>query len=317
MRDLVSIIVPVYNVGPYLPRCLQSLTAQTYERIEIILVDDGSQDDSGAVCDLWARRDDRIRVYHKPNGGLSDARNYGLERAAGEYVCFVDSDDWCDGRYIETLHRTLVETDSDLVECDYVYIWDGKAVPVSTQTEYDREVYTDRDCFKKYLTNTFFSSVCNKLYRKRVIENLPFRVGVFHEDEYWTYRIFSSARRVCRLHYVGYYYYQRQGSIVNSRPSFKRLNDAFRAGTERIDYIERNYPEYASIGYSKMIYTCMYLFNQADRGDFDRKDELEKALVSYARRMLGKYLKKMRFRCEMWRFCLFALVPRAYCRAHY
>lgn len=317
MRDLVSIIVPVYNVGPYLPRCLQSLTAQTYDRIEIILVDDGSQDDSGAVCDLWARRDDRIRVYHKPNGGLSDARNYGLERAAGEYVCFVDSDDWCDGRYIETLHGALVETDSDLVECDYVYIWDGMDIPGNTRTEYEREVYTDRDCFKKFLTNGFFASVCNKLYRRCVIENLPFRVGVFHEDEYWTYRIFSSARRVCRLHYVGYYYYQRQGSIVNSRPSFKRLNDAFRAGTERIDFIERYYPEYASIGYAKMIYTCMYLYNQADRGDFDRKDALEKELVSYARRMLGKYLKKGQFRCEMWRFCLFALAPRVYCRLHY
>lgn len=317
MRDLVSVIVPVYNVAPYLPRCLKSLTEQTYRNIEIILVDDGSTDASGAICDLWADRDERIRVFHKPNGGLSDARNWGLERAEGAYVCFVDSDDWCGSRYIEIMLGALLETDSDLVECDYVCVEDDAAVIPDDQDRYDHQLYTDRDCFHKFLTNVFFVSVCNKLYRRSLLENAPFMLGVYHEDEYWTYRIFSRARRACRLQYTGYYYYQRQGSIVHTTPSCKRLNDAFRAGRERVDYIEAQYPEYASIGYSKMMYTCMYLFGEAEHIDFPQKHVMQRALVSYSRVMLRKYLTKGQLRREMWRFCCFCLFPKGYCRLNY
>lgn len=317
MRDLVSVIVPVYNVAPYLPRCLKSLTEQTYRNIEIILVDDGSTDASGEICDLWAGRDDRIRVFHKPNGGLSDARNYGLERAAGAYVCFVDSDDWCSSRYIGIMLGALLETDSDLVECDYVCVGDDAAVIPEDQDRFDHQVYTDRDCVHKFLTNVFFVSVWNKLYRRELVVDAPFRLGVYHEDEYWTYRIFSRARRVCRLQYTGYYYYQRQGSIVRTMPSFKRLNDAFRAGRERIEFIEAQYPEFASIGYSKMMYTCMYLFSEAGRGVFPQQHAIRRELVSYFRVMLRKYLKRGQYRPEMWRFCFFCLFPKGYCRLNY
>lgn len=317
MRDLVSVIVPVYNVAPYLPRCLKSLTEQTYRNIEIILVDDGSTDASGAICDLWADRDERIRVLHKPNGGLSDARNWGLERSEGAYVCFVDSDDWCGSRYIEIMLGALLETDSDLVECDYVCVEDDTAVPSDDQDRYDHQLYTDRDCFHKFLTNVFFVSVCNKLYRRVLVENAPFRLGVYHEDEYWTYRIFSRARRACRLQYTGYYYYQRQGSIVHTTPSCKRLNDAFRAGRERIEFIEAQYPEYAAIGYSKMMYTCMYLFSESGRGFFPQQHAVQRELVSYFRVMLRKYLKRGQYRLEMWRFCCFCLFPKGYCRLNY
>ena len=120
IHDLVSIIVPVYNVEQYLDRCLDSLVRQTYSKIEILLVDDGSTDGSGALCDAWQRRDHRIRVFHKPNGGLSDARNHGLERASGDWVCFVDSDDWFDLRFVETMLGALEDTGADVAECDYV-----------------------------------------------------------------------------------------------------------------------------------------------------------------------------------------------------
>ena len=107
MQDLVSIIVPVYNVAQYLDRCVTSLTGQTYKNIEIILVDDGSTDTSGALCDLWQTRDNRIKAFHKTNGGLSDARNFGLEKATGRYVCFTDSDDWLDLRFVEVMLGAL------------------------------------------------------------------------------------------------------------------------------------------------------------------------------------------------------------------
>lgn len=317
MHDLVSIIVPVYNVAQYLDRCLDSLVKQTDPNIEIILVDDGSTDGSGALCDLWQQRDGRIRVFHKPNGGLSDARNHGLERASGEYICFIDSDDWCDLRYVEVMRGTLEDTGSDLVECDYLTTDERAPAPVSGQTAYDYRLSEGRECFLRFLTNEFFVSVCNKLYRRSLLENQPFRRGVYHEDEFWTYRIFSRAQRACRLRYTGYYYYQRQGSIVHTTPSQKRLTDAFTAAKERMDFIELHYPEYASIGYSKMLYTCMYLYHEAGRGDFSQRDALRQELFSCFRSIFRKYLKAGQFQGEMWRFCLFSLLPNLYCRLNY
>ena len=313
MNDLVSIVVPVYNVQQYLPRCLESLTAQTYRNIEIILVDDGSTDASGELFDHWAAADPRVRAFHKKNGGLSDARNYGLQKAAGAYVCFVDSDDWCDVRYIELMLKTLLDTDSDLVECDYLCT-DGSEYASDNSTNHEYEVFTGRDCFRHFLTNTFFVSVCNKLYRKMLIENEPFLLGVYHEDESWTYKVFSKAQRACRLHYTGYFYYQRQGSIVHTTPSHKRLNDAFLAGKERVAFIEQHYPEFASIGYSKMMYTCMFLYNKAGRSGFSWVADFQRELTTYFRVIFRKYVLRCRYRKELWRFCFFRLAPNRYCK---
>ncbi|MBR2423266.1 MAG: glycosyltransferase family 2 protein [Oscillospiraceae bacterium] len=311
MYDLVSIIVPVYNVEQYLERCLNSLVRQTYPNIEILLVDDGSTDGSGALCDVWQSRDSRIRAFHKTNGGLSDARNYGLERASGSYVCFIDSDDWCDLKFIEVMLGALLDTGADLAECDYVCTDGGE--PAHAQTNYEYSVFTGRECFLRFLTGDFFVSVWNKLYRRSLLEKQLFRKGVFHEDEFWTHKVFHRARKVCRLKYTGYYYYQRQGSIVHTRPSHKRLYDAFAAAKEKIAFIELNYPEYASIGYSKMMYTCMYLYSQARRGDFPEKPALQEELLSCFRIIFTKYLKQRQYRKEMWRFCFFRLFPRRYC----
>lgn len=317
MQDFVSIIVPVFNVAQYLERCLISLTGQTYKNIEIILVDDGSTDSSGVLCDIWQSKDSRIKVFHKTNGGLSDARNYGLQRASGEYICFIDSDDWCDERFIEVMLEALMDTASDIVECDYLCTGGSEPIRDSGRVPYDYEVFTGNECFRQFLTNHFFVSVCNKIYRKEILNNRLFRKGVYHEDEFWTYQIFSNARRACRLHYTGYFYYQRHGSIVHSKPSQKRITDAFVAGKERIDFIELHYPEYTSIGYSKMMYTCMYLFNEARCSDIPRKLTLQQELAAYFRIILVKYLKKREYQKEMWRFLYFFFCPNFYCRQNY
>lgn len=317
MQDLISVVVPVYNVAQYLDRCLKSLVEQTYQNLEILLVDDGSVDGSGELCELWAARDPRIRVFHKPNGGLSDARNYALQRASGAYICFLDSDDWYDVRFAELMLRTLLETGSDIVECDYLPTESECSAPGRISDDYARETFTGRDCMHQFLRTTFFVSVWNKLYRTEVIANRQFRVGVYHEDEFWTYRIFSNARKVCRLRYTGYYYFQRAGSIVHTSPSLKRLTDAFEAARERIDFIERNYPEYASVAYSKMLYTCMFLFSEAQRSDIPQKAALQRELTACFHRNWRKYLKKRQYQKEMWRFFLFSLFPKQYCMHNY
>ena len=114
MNELVSVVVPVYKVEPYLERCIRSIIGQTYENLEIILVDDGSPDQCGAICDRFAQEDTRIKVYHKPNGGLSDARNYGVNRASGTYIAFIDSDDYISPHYIEYLYQLMVKYDADV-----------------------------------------------------------------------------------------------------------------------------------------------------------------------------------------------------------
>lgn len=317
MKDLVSIIVPVYNVAQYLERCLISLTGQTYKNIEIILVDDGSTDLSGKLCDIWQEKDNRIQVIHKANGGLSDARNHGLQKASGAYICFTDSDDWIDLKFIEVMLGAAVDTESDIVECDYLCTDGSEPVRHNCATEYDYRVFAGKECFRRFLTNDFFVSACNKLYRKEVLENQFFLKGVYHEDEYWTYKIFSKAQKVCRLYYTGYFYFQRNGSIVHSKPSLKRLTDAFGAGKERIDFIERHYPEYASIGYSKMMYTCMYLFNEARCSEIPQRLALQEEMVFYFRTIFGKYLKTGKYKKEMWRFCFFYTFPDHYCNINY
>ena len=315
MGDMVSIIVPVYNVAQYLDRCLNSLVQQSHRNLEILLVDDGSTDGSGDLCDRWQSRDPRIRVFHKPNGGLSDARNHGLERACGEYICFVDSDDWCDLRFVEMLLRQLLETGSDLAECGCLRT-DGH-VPDTTHISPECRVYEGRDCFLRFLSEDFSVSVCNKLYRRSLLENLPFRRGVYHEDEFWTYRVFSRAQRVCRLNYTGYFYYQRPGSIVHTSPSEKRLRDAFDAAKELICFVECHYPEYAAVGYSKMMYTCMYLYSQAGHCDPEQRAALQEELYTCFCGIFKKYLRQGQYRKEMWRFCCFRLHPSRYCSRFY
>lgn len=312
MHGLVSIIVPVYNVEQYLDRCISSLVGQTYADLEILLVDDGSTDGSGTLCDRWQSRDPRIRAFHKENGGLSDARNHGLERAHGEYICFVDSDDWCDLRFVEMLLRQLLSTGSDLAECGYLCT-DG-SIPDTPLTPPECRVYEGRECFLRFLSEDFFVSVCNKLYRRSLLESLPFRKGVYHEDEFWTYRVFSRVQKACRLECTGYYYYQRPGSIVHTAPSVKRLTDAFDAAKERIGFVEHHYPEYAAVGYSKMMYTCMYLYSQAGCYNTEQYAALQDELYACFRCIFKKYLKLGQYRKELWRFCRFRLFPNHRCR---
>ena len=345
-----SLCIPMYNESSIIEDTARQLSAYmqaNFDDYEIIFSNDGSKDGTAAIADAYVEKYPTIvKAVHKPNGGLSDARNHGLERACGEYICFVDSDDWCDLRFVELLLRQLQETGSDLTECGCLRT-DGH-VPDTTHISPECRVYEGRDCFLRFLSEDFSVSVCNKLYRRSLLENLPFRRGVYHEDEFWTYQIFSKARRVCRLNYTGYYYYQRQGSIVHTKPSEKRITDAFTAGKERVDFyyqrpgsivhtrpsekrlrdafdaarericfVECHYPEYAAVGYTKMMYTCMYLYSQAGHCDPEQRAALQEELYTCFCGIFKKYLRQGQSRKEMWRFCCFRLHPSRYCSRFY
>lgn len=214
MTPLVSIIVPIYKVEPYLRRCLDSIVNQTYTNLEIILVDDGSPDGCPQICDEYAAKDERIVVIHKENGGLSDARNAGLDICKGEYISFVDSDDWVDERYIEILFDLLTKENADIAI--------GEIKKTNT---FEQSLSFKANSFITYLptetikrmfakTEASFIAAWGKIFRSGIFSDLRFPRSKIHEDEYVNYIWFSKSNKVVYTDTILYYYFSRSDSIT-------------------------------------------------------------------------------------------------------
>lgn len=244
MEQKVSVIVPIYKVEPYLKRAVASILHQTYHNLEIILVDDGSPDQCGRICDDYAKEDNRITVIHKENGGLSDARNAGLDAAHGEYIVFVDSDDFIAEDYVETLMQCLKKYDADVAMCSYA---------VTASVELDESIFkASRDetvevCDRRELLNnlydanhkdaTYFIVSWNKIYKASLWQDVRFPKGRIHEDEATTYKIYDRAQKGVYLHRPLYGYFTAPSSITRDRFNIKRMQwmDAL---DDRIVYFE-------------------------------------------------------------------------------
>ena len=255
-KDLISVIVPVYKVEKYLDRCVESIVNQSYSNLEIILVDDGSPDKCPQLCDAWGDRDSRITVIHKENGGLSDTRNVGLEIAKGEFIAFVDSDDWIASDYLSVLIQLLNSTGADICECEILKT--SNICEYKTEQQVEVTEYDTVTALKELICDgVFHQHVWNKLYKRDCIGDILFPIGKTNEDEYWTYQAFGNATKIVKTNKVLYYYYQREESIMGTRYGLKRL-DALEAKKERQAYIERNYPELTSLAKNNLFGTCIY-----------------------------------------------------------
>jgi glycosyltransferase involved in cell wall biosynthesis len=211
MSSLISIIVPVYKIEPYLRKCLNSIVRQTYENLEIILVDDGSPDNCGGICDEYAALDSRIKVIHQKNRGLSAARNAGLKIASGEYIGFTDSDDWIDADMFETLYKGSLEYRADITICGYYFVKGNKYREVR---EEHTVLYGREDAMHHLLLDeTFTNHAWNKLYRRELFKDIYYPDGRTYEDIATTYKLFEKADRVVFLNSCKYYYLQRDDSI--------------------------------------------------------------------------------------------------------
>lgn len=209
----VSIIIPVYNVKEYLSECLESVINQTYRNLEILLVDDGSTDGSSEICDAYAVKDNRIKVIHKTNGGLSDARNKGIELASSEYISFLDSDDVLSLDFFNIMVSYVINENADIVECDYFEFIDtihhnnfDATVKIKTgmQALYDLYRVTSKNII-----------AWGKIYRKKLFDEIRYPVGKYHEDVFTTYKLFYFAEKVVHLNMPLYYYRKRKGSITS------------------------------------------------------------------------------------------------------
>ena len=235
----ISVIVPVYKVEPYLRRCVDSILGQTFTDFELILVDDGSPDDCGAICDKYAEQDQRVHVIHQENGGLSAARNAGIDWAFANsdsaWLAFVDSDDWVHPRYLELLYRA-VETDHTKISvCDYVET--DTVLPF----EEPAEGTTIRDWDEFSLNRNVCATVAwNKLYARELFKDLRYPIGKTHEDEFVTYKLLIQAEKVSFLTATLYYYYQNPEGITKSKFSLNRL-DVIDAVEERIGYVKKTH----------------------------------------------------------------------------
>ena len=255
--NLISIIVPVYKVEKYLDKCIESIVNQTYKNLEIILVDDGSPDTCPQMCDDWSKKDDRIKVIHKENGGLSDARNAGLKVAMGKYIGFVDSDDCIDKDMYQNLLKAIIEDDSDIAACDVEMLFDDNRKNV-IMTPNIRLVLNKNEAEESIITETMLKHpVWYKLYKRSVINNIVFEVGKLHEDVFWSYQVIGNANKVSIIDYIGYFYYQRSDSIMGENYSLKRL-DAVEAKVQRQEYLLSQFPQLVDVACKDLWNTCLY-----------------------------------------------------------
>lgn len=255
--EKISVIVPVYRVEPYLNRCVQSIVDQTYRNLEIILVDDGSPDNCPAICDAWAAKDPRIKVIHKENGGLSDARNAGLAAAAGEYIGFLDSDDWVSPEMYQLLYENMAEHDSDIAACGVEMEWED-GTPPRMLTKRGCCVLTQEEAMQAVIEESWIQApVWYKLYKREVVRDIPFPVGKCHEDVFWTYQVVGNARKVSVFDTPCYHYTQRSGSIMGEGYSIKRL-DSLEAKMLRIQYVQERYPSMVVDAKCDLCFFCIW-----------------------------------------------------------
>lgn len=285
--DLVSIIVPVYNVEAFLPRCLDSILAQEYEAVEILLVDDGSGDESGKICDAYAGKDSRFTVIHKSNGGLSDARNAGLGAAKGKYVSFVDSDDFIHPSFIGRLKEAMDRTGCRIARCDIREV-EGSEEPFSLPEPEYHVCGPEEYLAKIDRTNGGFS-VCNKLFSRALFEDILFPCGRLHEDVAVIYRLIDQAGSIVSVDQPLYYYYRNENSITKSRVKPARLDDLeFRM--DLFEYCRKKNWKSAAYNAGEMILRRILDAQKISSQDIDDYPEYKRRLRHIKRRFAGTVL---------------------------
>lgn len=236
-NDLVSIIVPIYNVEKYLKECIDSLLKQSYSNIEILLIDDGSTDNSGRIADEYLSYDN-VRVYHKENGGLSDARNFGIEHSKGDFLVFIDSDDYVAKDYILRMLDKIQENDVDIVACSYYDISDEGQI--LTKVQVANRILNEKNFWDDmYVTGNsspVYSVAWNKLYKRYIFKNLRYRKGILNEDDDIIYDVIHD-KKILIISELLYYYRQRQGSIMDQmRKTRNTFSISSNIGRIELDY---------------------------------------------------------------------------------
>lgn len=288
---LISVIVPIYNVEKYLKRCVDSILSQTYKNLEILLIDDGSPDACGMICDQYAKKDFRIKVIHKKNGGLSDARNAGLEMASGDYITCIDSDDWISNYYVSNLYKAIVKDDADVSISGFVCAYEDKMEQLNKVLTVDTlETYkclSSHDCIERMLyQNEVEVSAWGKLYKKHIIQDLRYPVGKLYEDIPVTYECMKQSKKVAVVNNIDYFYFQRKNSIQNEKFSLRKL-DGIKHCREMMENVKQDYPDLGVAAESRYFSTvCNILFQIKEHEFTKERDLLWNEILKYRKHVL-------------------------------
>ena len=288
----ISCIVPVYNVEKYLKKCIESILNQTFIDFEVILIDDGSTDESGKICDDYIKKDSRIRVIHKKNGGLSDARNVGIENARGRYLIFIDSDDYIDKNMLKTLYDLNIQNNTEISACDKAFVFEDTG-----KIEYGEEnekihILNSEETFK--IIVDFYKKLgmemWNKLYLKDLFMGVRFPTGKIFEDQATQYKLIFKAKKISYIEKSLYYYLRRNNSITTQIYN-EREKERIEMINNMVEYIKHNHPNIVSNVVTYKILSCNFtIANKMIKSNIYDKKFL-KEIINDTRKE-KKYLKK-------------------------
>lgn len=304
MDELVSLVVPVYNVEHYLDACMASILNQTYTNIEIILVDDGSTDNSGIMCDKYSKIDDRIKVVHKENGGLSDARNKGILHTNGNYIIFIDSDDVISTNFVEYLYTLLKENSGDIAICDSVHCYPDKEIVFENET-INKVFSSEQAIIEMLYQKSFLVSAWGKIYRKEYFNDILFPYGMLFEDSAIMYKIFDKANKIVYGNAKLYGYMHREGSITTKKFS-KRDCDIWIICQQMMNYMSNRSKKLQNAERAYHTSAAFRIYMNAPRnGEFDAELKCcEKYIKENYNLVLhdSNIRKKMRIALLMYKF---------------
>lgn len=268
MNPKISIIVPIYKVEPYIHKCIDSILNQTFKDFELILIDDGSLDNCGKICDEYAQKDKRIVVIHKENGGLSSARNAGLDIARGNYIGFIDSDDYIDNDMYEILYNICEESKCDIASCSSIIYYPNKTV---INGGHDLIIHSRDKALKTMLEGVLYDEVVwVKLFKKSVIGDIRFPEGRIYEDTSFTYKVIHNSKKIACIGKAKYHYIKHEGSIMSNAIKNIRL-DAIIAYQEMYEFMKEKHPEVCNLVLLKLANSSMSIMNLIiSQNDFSR-----------------------------------------------
>lgn len=296
MFPRISIIVPVYNVQDLLPRCVKSLVNQTFKDIEILLIDDGSEDNSGNLCDVFSKSDDRISVYHKKNGGLSDARNYGMNHAKGQFYLFIDSDDVIHKDFCKKLIELQEKYNSEITSTEIALFYDSNEIETFNKKVFigKESVFYGTDILKEYYiphdSRRIYHGLCMKMYKKELFSDLQFERGRLHEDLFITYKLLDKCNIFAYIDLPYYYYYQSNSNSITKNYKEKNLLDEYDALINMEKYFSKEeYRDVKKYLYTFIVYHLHYLLYQSynlksTRVIKNKKKVIKKDIIAYIKK---------------------------------
>lgn len=289
----ISVVVPIFKVEKYIHRCIKSILGQTYTNLEIILVDDGSPDQCGIIAEEFAKTDNRIKVIHKENGGLSDARNCGIQYVTGKYTVFVDSDDWLDKKMIAEMIKYGLKFKADVVQSAFYYAYEDFLLYDNRYFQKDDppKVLGNASLMKELVINEQVKNFAwGKLYKTDLIKDIPFKKGVLFEDVFWAHQVMQKVNTYVMLHQPMCYYFQRNDSIVSNYTP--RNLDIIRGLKERQIFIETNYKDLANESSKVLLKTILIHYNLLLMNrKKDHRGQYKKDLRVYVRDNYRKFKK--------------------------